>query len=119
MNETITVSSWHIVIDLRDNVAGTLGGGQRSIYTHAKTAETMRIRRRDLDQGDSNRHLASLKQLLNFAQINGRVVGTALVNGLAHVGTNENCIMAKMACHLWRNIRRRPHRHHVDDLYIV
>ena len=58
MDKAIAVSARHVVVDLGDNVFGHPGGRQRSVNPHTEAAITVRIRRRDLDQGDVDRHLA-------------------------------------------------------------
>src|SRR5215471_7645394 len=97
MNETIAVSSRHIVVDLRDNVAGTPGGCKRSVHAYTKTAKAVRVWRRHFDQGDINRHPAALEQFLDFTQVNRRVVGTAFVDRLPNVGADENCIVPEVS----------------------
>src|SRR5215813_2405502 len=104
MNETIAVGSRHIVVDLRDNVAGALGGCKRGIYPDTKTAKTVRVGRRNFGQSNCNRHRAALEQFLDFAQINWCVVGAAFVDCFPDVGADEDCIVAEVACHFWRNV---------------
>src|SRR6516225_6861514 len=117
MNETIAISSWHIVVDLRDHIPGALGGGQRGVHANPKTAISVRIRRGDLNQGDVNRHCATLEQLFNFAEIDWSVVGTAVIDRLAYVRTDENGVVAKVWEHLGRDVGSYAHSHHVNDFH--
>ena len=55
-----------------------------------KAAEAMRVGRGNLDERDIERHGAALKQFLDFAEIDGRVVGAAVVDGVADVGADED-----------------------------
>src|SRR5438270_9512708 len=119
MNETIAVSSWHIVIDLRDHVTGTLGGGQRGIYANAKTAKAVGIRRRNFYQSNINLHRARFEELFDFTEVNGSVVGATIVYGLANIGADKDRIMAEVASHIWGNIGRRAHGHHVHDFDVA
>src|SRR5438552_1833104 len=113
MNETIAISSWHIVVDLRDNIAGTLGGGQRGVNAYAETAKPVRVRWGDFNQGHVNGHGTALEEFFDFAEINRRVISTAVIDCLSHVGTNEHSIVAEVSSHLRRDIRSHAHRHHV------
>src|SRR6266851_1443874 len=119
MDETVAIRPRHVVVDLHNNVAGTLGGGKRCIHSYPKTAKTVRVGRRHLDQGNVNRHFTTLEQFLDFAQIDGRVVGAAIIDGIPNVGANEHGVMPEVPSHLRRDIGGCPHGHHVDDFHIV
>src|SRR6266568_4807439 len=114
MNETIAVGSRHIVVDLRDHVAGTLGGGQRGVHAYAETAKPVRVRWGDFNQGHVKGHGAALEEFFDFAEVNRGVMRTAVVDCLSHVGTNEHRIVTKVSSHPRRYIGSYPHRHHVD-----
>src|SRR5205807_1734754 len=70
MDEAVAVGARHIVVDLRHNVLGNLGGGQGGVDTNSEAAIAVRIGRRDLDQGNVNGHFTAFKQTFNFAEIN-------------------------------------------------
>src|SRR6266566_4309319 len=74
MNETIAVGSRHIVVDLRDHVAGTLGGGQRGVHAYAETAKPVRVRWGDFNQGHVKGHGAALEEFFDFAEVNRGVI---------------------------------------------
>src|SRR5678815_5718183 len=105
MDETIAVSSRHIVVELRDHVAGALGGCQGSVHANAETAKAVRIRWRNLYQGHVNRHRTALEKLLNFAQVDWSVISATIVDRLAHIRANEDCVMAEVGGHFRRDIR--------------
>src|SRR5436190_10971973 len=119
MNETIAVGSRHVVIDLRDYVASTLGGGQRGVHANAETAKTVRIRWGDFNQGHVNGHGAALEEFFDFAEINRRVIRTAVVDSLTHVGADKNRVVTEVPGHLRRYIRGHSHGHHVDDFHVA
>src|SRR6185437_10970270 len=116
---TIAVSSWHIVIDLRDHVPGTLGGGQSGVHADAKTAKTVGIWRRHFDQGDIDRHRARFEELFDLTQINRSVVGAAVVDGFTNIGSDKHSIVAEVSSHLWGNVRSSAHGHHVNDFHVA
>ena len=118
VDEAVAVGARHLVVDLRDHVLRHSGGGQRGIDADAKAAEAVGIRRRDFDQRDIDRHLAAFEQPFDFAEIDGRVIGAAVVDGLAHVAADEHRVVAEVARHLRRHVGRAAHGHHVDDFYI-
>ena len=95
MNETIAIGSRHIVVDLGDNIAGTLGGGQRGVHANAKTAIAVRIRRRNFNQRHVNGHGAAFKERFNLTQINRSVVGSAFVDGLSHIRADKIALCRK------------------------
>src|SRR5690348_17175084 len=99
MNKTIAVSSRHIVIDLREHVTGTLGGGQRGVHAYAKTAKAVGIWRRNFNQSNINRHRSRFKEFFDLAEINGSVVGAAVVDGYTNIGADEHSIVAKVSSH--------------------
>src|SRR5205807_4562450 len=90
VNEAVAVSTRHVVVDLRDNILRHFGRGQGSIHTDPKAAIAVRVRRRNLNQGHVNGHLAALEQPFDFAEIDGSVIGAAVVNGFAYVGADEH-----------------------------
>src|SRR5271166_6690724 len=119
MNEAVAVGTRHLIVDLRDYKARTLGRGQRRVHAHAEATEAVRIWRREFKQGDVNRHGAGLKQSFNLAEIDRSVVGPSFVNGLAHITANKHCVVPEVSRHVWRYIWGCSHGHHVHDFYVV
>src|SRR5260370_16892361 len=119
MNETVAIGSWHVVVDLRDHIAGTLGGGKRGVNANAKTAEAMGIRWRNFDQRNINWHGAALEQFLNLAEVNRRVIGAAVVDRFPYIRTDKNSVVPKVPSHLRRDEWSHPHGHHVYNFHIA
>src|SRR6266536_926098 len=119
VDDAVAISTRHLIVDLCDHVASLMGGGEGCVQPDSKTAEPVRVGRRDLDQCDVEWHGAADEEFFNFAQVDRRVVGTAVVDGVAHVGADEDGVVAEMSSHFGGNVRRRPHGHHVDDLDIL
>src|SRR5262249_47188206 len=119
MDETIAVGSRHIVVDLRDYEAGTLGGGQRGVHANAETAKAMGIWSGHFNQSDINRHGTAFEELFDFAEVDGHVVRAAIVNSLPHIQTDEHSIVPEASRHLRSNIRSATHSHHVHDFDVA
>src|SRR6266516_1697818 len=99
MDETVAIGSRHVVVDLCDNVAGTLGGGQRGIHADAKAAITVGIGWGNLDQGNIDGHCTTLEQWFDLAQINRRIVGAAVIDGIPDIAPYEHCVVSKVSSH--------------------
>src|ERR1019366_7433317 len=39
MNKAVPVGAWHLIIDVGDYIAGTIGSSQRSVHAQAKAAK--------------------------------------------------------------------------------
>src|SRR5205085_5912642 len=100
MDETVAVRARHLIVDLGHDVARALGGRQSRVHTNAKTAKPMRVRRRNFNQCDVERHGATFKKLFDLAEIDRRVVGATLVDRLTHVAADKYGIVTEMAGHL-------------------
>src|SRR5579864_7058124 len=118
MDEAVPVGTGHIVVDLGNDVVGHLRRRQGSVDADAKAAKTVRVGRRHFDQGYIDRHDTALKESLNFAEVDGRVVGAAVINGIAHIAPDEHGVVPEVAHHLWSHIGRAAHGHHVHDFYV-
>ncbi len=119
VNVAVAVGARHLVIDLGDHEAGLMGGGQGGIDADAEAAEAVGVGRRDLHERDIERHGAADEQFFDLAEIDGRVVGAAIVDGVAHIAADEHCIVAEMSRHLGSDVGRRSHGHHVDDFHVL
>ena len=115
VDEAVAIGARHLIVDLSDDVAGLLGGGEGRIDADSEAAEAVRVGRRDLDERDVERHGAAYEELFDFAEVDRGVVGAAIVDGIAHVAADENGVVAEMSGHFGSDVRRRPHGHHVDD----
>ena len=65
------------------------------------------------------RHGTALEQFFNLTEVDRRVVGAAIVDGLPHIRADEHCVMPEVACHLRSHVRSRSHGHHVNDLHVL
>src|ERR1019366_7103158 len=119
MNKTVSEGARHLIIDLRNHVASTFRGCERRVHTDTEAAEAVRVRRREFQQGNIDRHGAALEKFFNFTQVDRRVVGPAFVDGLAHIAADKHCVMPEVPCHLWSHIRGRSHGHHVNDFHVL
>lgn len=66
VNEAVAIRAWHLRIHLCDDSMRTFGGGKRRIDANTEAAVTVRVRRRHLNEGHVNWHLAALEQALDF-----------------------------------------------------
>ena len=118
MDKAVAVGARHLVVDLRDDVTRALRSGQSGVDAYPKTAEAMRVGRRDFDERNIDRHRSAFEKFFDFAQINGRVIGAPVIDGIAHIAADEHRIVAKVPSHFRRNVGRAAHGHHVDDFYV-
>ena len=77
------------------------------------------VGRRALEQGHIDGHGAGPEQAFDLAQENGRVIGAALLHGLAHVGGDEQGVGAEVAFVLGQAVIGDPHGGHVDHLDVA
>src|SRR6266516_3477176 len=119
VDKAVSVGSGHVIIDVGYYVASTFRSGERHIYTHTKAAEAVRVGRREFEQCNIDRHGTALEQFFYLTQVDGRVVGAAVINGLTHIAANKHGVMPEMVSHLWSNVRGFAHGHHVHDLNLV
>ena len=92
---------------------------QGGIDADAEAAESVRIGRRNLNQGHVDRHRPAFEQSFNLAQIDRSVVGAAVVDRFPHVGADEHGVVPEVPRHLRRHVGRAAHGHHVDDFHIA
>ena len=119
MDEAVAIGSRHVAVDLRHNVVSTLGGREGGIHAHAETAKTVRVGRRYLDERDINRHRPAFEQRFDLAEVDGRVIGTPVINGLAHIAADKHGVMAEVRFHVRSHIGSAAHGHHVDNFHVV
>src|SRR5579872_4402401 len=119
MNKTVAEGARHLIINLRDYVAGAFCNGKRGIDADAEAAESVRVGRGERQQSDIDGHSAAFEQFFDLAQVNGSVVSAAVVNGLTDVTAYKHSVMAEVPCHLASHVGGRTHGHHVDDFYVL
>ena len=61
MDEAVAVGARHLVVYLRDHIAGQARGGQGGVDADPEAAETVRVGRRDLNERNVDRHRAALE----------------------------------------------------------
>ena len=79
----------------------------------------MPVGRTGLHERDVEGELAGAEEVLNFAQENGRVIGAALLNGLANIPAQEQAVVAEMAFELRASVGGVAEREHVDQFDVV
>ena len=108
VQERIAERARHLVVHFGDHVPGAARRGQRAVDASAEAQVAVLVGRRGLDEGHVDRHLARGEQPFDFAEEDRRVVGAALLDGLAHVGAEEQSVVAEMAFVLGPDIGRVP-----------
>src|SRR5262249_11616283 len=89
VQESISQGTRHLVVDLDDDVLRALRRGQRGIDARAKTQVPVGVGRRTLQQADVDRQGPRREQALDLAQEDRRIVGAALLYGLAYIAADE------------------------------
>ena len=115
VDEAVAIGARHLVVHLGDHEAGSLGSGEGGVDADPEAAEAVSVGRRDLDERHVNGHGAALEKIFDLAEVDGGVVGAAVVDGVAHVAADEHGVVAEMAGHLGRNVGGGAHGQHVDD----
>jgi hypothetical protein len=59
-----------------------------------------------------------VEQLFDLAEIDGSVIGTAVIDGIPHIAADEHGVVPEVTRHFRRHVRSRAHGHHVHDLDI-
>ena len=109
VDEAVAVGARHLIVDLGDHEMCALGGGQGGVDADAEAAEAVRIGRRNLDQGDIEGHGSAFEQVFNLAEIDGRVIGAAIVDGVANIAADKDRVMAEVPGHLGSDVGRGAH----------
>ena len=105
INEAVAVRARHLRVYLGDHAMRKLRGCQRGIHSDAEAAISVRIRGRYLNKCHIDPHFAAFEQGLNFAEKNGRVIGTALLYGFTDISSNEQCVVTEALRHFGSAIR--------------
>src|SRR4051812_2580341 len=79
MNKAVAKSTGHVVVDLGDNLVCDPGSGESGVNPDAEAAVTVRIGRRNLDESNIDGHLPAFEEALDFAEIDGGIVGAAVL----------------------------------------
>ena len=87
----------HLCVDFRDDQARALRGGERGIDRRAERAVTVAVRRRELEEGHVDSHLARQEQRGNVGQEDRHEVRVPAIDGVAHGRPGEEGHGAKAA----------------------
>ncbi len=109
-HERLTQVARHLSVHLRDHVScrgsGREGDVDVDVDGDSQRTEAVRVRRRNLKQGDVDGQNAVFEQRWNVREEDRREVGAAGLHGLAHIGTDEERIVADVAFQLRRDVWR-------------
>ena len=70
------------------------------------------------DQGYIDGHLLGFKKIFYLAEEDGSVVGSAFVDGLTNVATDEHGVVAEVPLHLRSDIVGPANGQQVNDFYV-
>ena len=118
VNKAVAERAGHVGIHLGDDVIRALDRSLHHVHRHAKAAKPVRVRRTDLYERDVQMDLFPAKQRRDVAQENRCVVCDAFVNGVAHVGSDEEGVVAEVGEQFAARVRRAAKREDVDDLHV-
>src|SRR5208337_2716910 len=119
VDEAVAIGARHLVIHLGDHKASLFGGGQSGVYAHSEAAEAVGVGRRNLDQDYVQGHGTTDKQVLDFAEIDGGIVGTTVIDCVAHVSPDEHRVVPEVTLHFRSHVGSRPQGQDVHDFDIV
>jgi hypothetical protein len=107
MNGGVPHGCGYLRIYERDHRFGALnrraGAGDR----RTQSAESVRIRRTHLNQGDIGSEWAAEHQVRNFRQKDRGVVGSTFIDGVAHVGSDEEGVVSNVPLKFRGNVGSR------------
>ena len=94
-HESGPVDHRHFGVDLRDHERRGLDGREDHVHRDAQVDEAEGIGRRGLDEGHVDRHAPGSDHRRDLRQEDRGVVGAALVDRLAYVRADEECVVAE------------------------
>ena len=118
MDERITQGARHLLVDFGNDDLGRFSRGFGQADFHAQGAETMLIRRRDMDHGHIHRQDAVLEKQGEFRKQHRRKVGAAFLHRLAHIGADEQRVDPQVSFHLRLDIIAGANRKRLADFHI-
>jgi hypothetical protein len=95
------------------------GCGECAIDAHTKAQVAVFVRGRQLQEDHVERQLTGTEQLLDLAKEDGRIVGASRGNRVAHVGAEEESIVAEMTLVLWQCVIGFAEGEHVKQFHVV
>jgi len=119
VDEAIAECARHLGVHLGDDVFGAGDGGFDDVHRNAQAAQAVDVGRRDGDQRDVDGHAACLELTRYVRQEDGRVVGHAGLEDMAHVVRDEETVHLELLAELLIRVGGRAHGEQVDDVGVV
>jgi hypothetical protein len=106
VNEAVPMHARHLRVDLGYDSGGCLNGRFDNVHADTKAKVAVRVRQRCLDKSDIDRNGTRMEEVGNLRKEDGRVVGDALVDGIATVASHKERVMSKIMLELLVGIGR-------------
>ena len=119
VNKAVAQGARHAAVHLGHNDLGRQGRRLGHPHLDAEAAKAVFIRGADDDQGHIQVDDTAPEQPRHFVQMNGHIVGSAFVDGLASIGPHEAVVQAEVPLHVRCDVRRFTQRQVMDDLHIL
>ena len=119
MDECVAMRARHPLVHLSDDGLCAARGIEGAVDGGSQAHESVRIRWRNLHQHNVQRESAGFKQAFNLAEEDGRIVGAACGDRIAHIGAEKQSSVAKVPFELRLCVVCGAQRHHVNDLDVA
>src|SRR5579872_6263652 len=119
VKEAIAQASGHPLVDFRNDMTGAMRGRQAAIDAGSEAEESMLVRGAGLDKRNIEGQLAVSKEIFDFAQEDGGVIGAAFMDRLACVGAEKQAVVPEATGVFRTGVSTVPERQHVADFDVA